>query len=121
MVPKLNGFIEHFNSITHSSGVSRALLAAPTTYIDMDEVRKLKTDTAVRLVVWLSGWLRPCEGKRIGLDLLIKHVWGNTGDGDTLYSRRNSIKKALEEIDTKTAWGCKYDEGGEVSMFSERN
>lgn len=90
--------------------LSRALRSAPTTYIDMTEVRSLKTDASVRLLVWLSGWLRPCEGKRIGLDLLIKHVWGDTGKGDVLYSRRNSIKKALAEIDENTAWDCKHDE-----------
>jgi len=90
--------------------LSKALLSAPTTFIDMTEVRSLKTDASVRLLVWLSGWLRPCEGKRIGLDLLIKHVWGGTGKGDVLYSHRNSIKQALAEIDENTAWDCKHDE-----------
>lgn len=39
--------------------LSKALVFAPTTFVDMDELRKLKTDAAVRLLVWLSGWLRP--------------------------------------------------------------
>jgi hypothetical protein len=90
--------------------LSKALVLAPTTFVDMDELRKLKTDAAVRLLVWLSGWLRPCEGKRIGLDLLVKHVWGDSSSGDALYGRRTAMKKALEEIDANTAWDCKYDE-----------
>ena len=100
--------------------LSKALVLAPTTFVDMDEVRKLKTDAAVRLLVWLSGWLRPCEGKRIGLDLLVKHVWGDCSSGDALYGRRISVKKALEEIDAKTAWDCKYDDGSKSAYVQRK-
>lgn len=105
--------------IAFSPLLSKALVSAPTTFIDMTEVRSLKTDASVRLLVWLSGWLRPCEGKRIGLDLLIKHVWGDTGEGNVLYVRRNSLKKALAEIDENTTWDCKHDEGS-GSVYIQR-
>lgn len=100
--------------------LSKALVLAPTTFVDMDELRKLKTDAAVRLLVWLSGWLRPCEGKRIGLDLLVKHIWGDSSSGDALYGRRMSVKKALEEIDGKTAWECKYDDGSKSAYVQRK-
>lgn len=96
--------------------LSEALVLAPTTFVDMDELRKLKTVAAVRLLVWL----RPCEGKRIGLDLLVKHVWGDSSSGDALYGRRISVKKALEEIDAKTAWDCKYDFGSKSAYVQRK-
>ena len=92
---------------------------AAKTYIDMKEQRALPTDSAKRLHIWLSAWLRPTEGKTISIDLLVKHVWGDTGTGDTLYSRRDTIKKALIELDEKTVWSCKYDKPSE-SAFIKR-
>jgi hypothetical protein len=92
---------------------------AAKTYIDMKEQRALPTDSAKRLHIWLSAWLRPTEGKSISIDLLVKHVWGDTGTGDTLYSRRDTIKKALIELDEKTVWSCKYDKPSE-SAFIKR-
>jgi hypothetical protein len=100
--------------------LSKALISTPTTFVDMDEVRILRTDAALRLLVWLSGWLRPCEGKRIGLDLLVKHIWGDCSSGDALYGRRISVKKALEEIDAKTAWDCKYDDGSKSAYVQRK-
>ena len=92
---------------------------SPVTYIDMKEQRALPTDAAKRLHVWLSAWLRPTEGKTIGLDLLVKHVWGDTGTGDTLYSRRDTIKKTLSDLDDKTVWHCRYDTASE-SVYIKR-
>jgi hypothetical protein len=92
---------------------------SPVTYIDMKEQRALPTDAAKRLHIWLSAWLRPTEGKTIRLDLLVKHVWGDTGTGDTLYSRRDTIKKALSDLDDKTVWQCKYDKASE-SVYIKR-
>jgi len=99
--------------------LSKALAGTPTAYIDMKEQLCLPSDASKRLHVWLSAWLRPTEGKRIGRDLLVKHVWGSTGIGDTLYSRRNAIKVALEAMNQNTAWRCEYDEASE-SYFIQR-
>ena len=89
---------------------------AAKTYIDMKEQRILPSDAAKRLHVWLSAWIRPTEKKTIHLDLLVTHVYGDTGTGDTLYTRRNTIKTSLRELDEKTVWTCKPVEGSE--MFS---
>ena len=86
---------------------------AAKTYIDMKEQRNLTSDAAKRMHVWLSAWLRPTEEKTIHLDLLVTHVWGDTGTGDTLYSRRNTIKKALTYFGKKNLWLCKYDKASE--------
>ena len=89
---------------------------AAKTYIDMTEQRALSSDAAKRLHVWLSAWLRPTEKKSISLDLLVVHVYGDTGDGDTLHTRRNTIKTSLRELGGKTVWKCQPVEGRE--MFS---
>jgi len=89
------------------------------TYIDMKEQRALTTDAAQRLHVWLSAWLRPTEGRRIQLDLLVKHVWGDSCTGNTLYTRRDTLKQALNELNEKTVWGCKYDQSSQT-VFIQR-
>lgn len=89
--------------------LSKALAGTPTAYIDMKEQLCLPSDVSKRLHVWLSAWLRPSEGKRIGRNLLVSHVWGATGSGDALYGRRNAIKAALEVLNQNTAWHCDYD------------
>lgn len=90
---------------------------AAKTYIDMKEQRVLTTDAAKRLHVWLSGWLRPTEGRTIHLDLLVRHVWGDAGTGDTLYTRRGTIKQALTDLNEKTVWGCKYDQASQTAFI----
>ena len=101
-----------------SPTLSKALndKTAAKTYIDMKEQRILPSDAAKRLHVWLSAWIRPTEKKTIHLDLLVTHVYGAPGEGDTLYTRRNTIKTSLRELDEKTVWTCKSVEGSE--MFS---
>ena len=90
---------------------------AAKTYIDMEEQRLLSSDAGKRVHVWLSAWIRPTEKQTIHLDLLVMHVWGDTGTTkDTLYSRRNTIKTSLRELDEKTVWICEPINDGD--MFS---
>lgn len=101
--------------------LSKALTGTPTAYIDMKEQQCLPSDVSKRLHVWLSAWLRPSERKIISRDLLVRHVWGNTGSGDTLYGRRNAIKTALMALNQNTAWRCDYDEpSGRFSIKRQR-
>lgn len=99
--------------------LSKALAGTPTAYIDMKEQDCLTSDVSKRLHVWLSAWLRPTEGKQISRDLLVRHTWGSTGNGDTLYGRRNAIKTALEALNQHTAWHCKFDADSD-SFFIRR-
>lgn len=100
--------------------LSKALAGTPTAYIDMKEQLCLPSDVSKRLHVWLSAWLRPTEGKQISRDLLVRHVWGNTGSGDTLYGRRNAIKSALQALNQNTAWRCDYDEPSESYLIKRK-
>lgn len=100
--------------------LSKALAGTPTAYIDMKEQFCLPSDVSKRLHVWLSAWLRPTEGKQISRDLLVRHVWGSTGSGDTLYGRRNAIKTALQALNQNTAWCCDYDEPSESYLIKRK-
>lgn len=100
--------------------LSKALAGTPTAYIDMKEQFCLPSDVSKRLHVWLSAWLRPTETKQISRDLLVRHTWGSTGSGDTLYGRRNAIKTALQALNQNTAWCCDYDEPSESYLIKRK-
>ena len=92
-----------------SPALSRAIVAAPSSFIDMREQRVLQSDITKRLHLWLSSWIGAnniAAERTINLDLLIPHVWGNTGIEDALYSRRTALKTAIKELTTLTGWTC---------------
>ena len=107
--------VVHINDKDILIGISPTLSKAldeknvAKTHIVMKEQRYLSTDAAKRLDVWL----RPKEEKTIHLDLLVTHVWGDTGTGDTLYTRRNIINKALSDFPDKTLWHYEYNKASE--------
>lgn len=92
--------------------LARAIIQGPSTFIDMREQRLLQSDASKRLHAWLSSWLganRICEERKIKLDTLIPHVWGDIKLGDAQYSRRVSLLSAVDEIDNLEGWSCKHD------------
>lgn len=89
--------------------LSKALVGAQSSFINMREQRALQSDAAKRLHLWLSSWSRVEEDRKIDLDLLIPHVWGDEAEGDTLYSRRNTLRKAIKELSALPGWICEED------------
>jgi len=92
--------------------LARAIIQGPSTFIDMREQRLLQSDASKRLHAWLSSWLganRIHEERKVKLDTLIPHVWGDIKLGDAKYSRRASLLSAVDEIDNLEGWSCKYD------------
>jgi len=96
--------------------VSTALVRGTSTFIDMAEQRQLKSEVAKKLHVWLTSWLRPKELRSIGLDVLIPHVWGDSCEGNTLRSRRASLRTAIVEINNLNNWQCVEDENRIISV-----
>lgn len=97
--------------------LSKALLGNPATFIDMREQRALKSDTTKRLHVWLSCWLginHSHQERKVDMNHLIRHVWGDVSTGETLYSRRTALKKVLSEMNTLTGWECLLTASGSV-------
>ena len=95
----------------------KALVGEQCTYICMSEQRSLKSDVAKRLHVWISSWARHGVNTKIGLDTLIPHVWGDVVQGEALYTRRNTLRKSIAELDSLDGWTCKEDKAsGMVSI-----
>jgi hypothetical protein len=97
--------------------LSKALLASPSTFIDMREQRALKSDISKRLHVWLSSWFganRILEERRIELDLLIPHVWGDACTGNIRSQRRSSLQAAIAEMNQLAGWTCTIDAASSV-------
>ena len=91
--------------------LGKALVGKPSTYISMEEQRSLKSDPAKRLHVWLSSWASSQEERKIELDSLVPHVWGNqeTSGESTNRRRRGLLRKGLAEIAALTGWTIEED------------
>ncbi len=89
--------------------LSKALAGGQSTFVNMNEQRLLETDVSRRLHVWLSSWARDGMMRKIELDSLIPHVWGNIVEGSALRSRRHSLRKALGELNKLPGWICIED------------
>jgi hypothetical protein len=76
----------------------------PHTRINMDEVRKLKSDPARILHQRLSAIISPGEMRKILPDTLISYIWPDPTTGSTLRTRRQVLRKALAEIAATGAW-----------------
>lgn len=84
----------------------------PHTRINMDEVRKLKSDPARILHQRLSAIISPGIVKKILPETLISYIWPDKVDGSTFRRRRQTLKKALLEIAATGSWEVK--EGYEI-------
>lgn len=89
--------------------LSKALVGSQSSFINMREQRALQSDAAKRLHLWLSSWSRVNEDRKIDLDLLVPHIWGDEAEGDALYSRRNTLRKAIKELADLPGWVCFED------------
>lgn len=89
--------------------LSKALAGGQSTFVNMNEQRTLSSDVSKRLHVWLSSWARDGVSRKIELDGLGTHVWGNQTEGSALRSRRQSLRKALKELNDLPGWTCEED------------
>ena len=92
--------------------LGKALVGKPSTFVSMEEQRQLKSDPAKRLHLWLSSWASSTERRRIELDTLIPHVWGNqeVSGSSTHRRRRGILRKALDDIASLNGWTIDTDE-----------
>ena len=89
--------------------LSRALAGEQSTYVNMREQRDLKSEVSKRLHVWLSSWIRHNESKKVGLDVLAPHVWGDECEQNKLRKRRSYLRNAINEINNLEGWSCVED------------
>jgi hypothetical protein len=85
--------------------VTRAILGEVRyTWIDMNEVRKLKTDAARLIHERLCAWVD--QGKTslpVSIDTIIGYVWPDKATDGTIRKRRFDARKALQDI-VETGW-----------------
>ena len=97
--------------------LSKAIVSTPSTFIDMREQRALNSDISKRLHVWLSSWFganRVLEERRIKLDLLLPHIWGDTCTGNIRSQRRRSLQGAIAEMGQLAGWEFAVDTASNV-------
>lgn len=87
--------------------LSNAILVNRNAYVDMQNQRELNSDPAKRLHFWLSGWADEDKLKKIELDHLIPHVWGDMPQMDVdIRNRRRILRKAIDEVAKLPGWIC---------------
>jgi ribosomal protein S19E (S16A) len=71
------------------------------TFIDLDEVRYLKTDVTRLIHQKLCGWIDIGKTGNINIDTLCEYVWiDKTNTTNAQNKRRAKIKKALKELES---------------------
>lgn len=69
-------------------------------YIDLNEVRALRTDPARLLHQRLCAWINPGKFGRVDIRTLSAYVWADHNSGSVIRKRHERIRKALKELQT---------------------
>ncbi len=78
--------------------------------IELGERSLLSLDTAKVCHSWLCAWCGTGRSKSIGLDNLISKIWGMQASKEsTLRSRRQLVRKAINQINTLPGWNVYED------------
>lgn len=72
--------------------------------VDLDEVRRLKTDPA-RLLHHRLHFINPgTEPRKVWLDTLVEYVWPEAASATTRRKRRERVRAALLELEKELGW-----------------
>jgi len=85
-------------------------------WVDLAEQRRLKSEPARQLHVWVSGW---CSGgqRHIRFEKLLSHVWpGEPQSPAALRYRRKCLSDALDAMAGLPGWRISEDSYGVVSI-----
>jgi hypothetical protein len=97
--------------------LAAAVLGGKGTYLrlDMDEVRKLRTDRA-RLLHQRLHFINPGMKRPVGLNTLVGYVWPNEAESDEARrSREHRIRLALKELNEVLGWSVTK---GEANLYT---
>lgn len=84
--------------------LGKALTGGQFCNVSMNEQRILQGDIAKRLHLWLSGWMRAGDKRKIELDKLVPHVWCDIAESATLRKRRHMLRKSIIELNELDGW-----------------
>lgn len=91
--------------------LGKALAGNQSIFVNMAEQRCLKSDITKRLHVWLSSWMRAGDNRKIEIDKLVPHIWGENPEPETVRKRRHSIRKAITELNSLSSWIASEKDG----------
>ena len=96
--------------------ITEAVLSErPFARIDMEEVRKLKTDPARLLHQRLCGVIDPAKTRKITLDKLCSYVWSESKVSTTIRQRKFKVRSALKELG-RAGWTIDEYEAAKFSI-----
>ena len=78
--------------------IAYAVMGGRHVYIDMDEVRALRTDPASLIHQRLCGWIDPGKSGRIEIDTLCNYIRPDQANDEAMKKRRQVARKALAEL-----------------------
>lgn len=78
--------------------LGKALAGGQFTHVSMAEQRALTSDVSKRMHVWLASWMRDGHSRKIELDKLVPHVWGEDSTYAQLRKRRLTMRSAIAEL-----------------------
>jgi hypothetical protein len=92
-----------------SPALALAVLGSPGEYlrVDMDEVRRLRSDPA-RLLHHRLHWVNAGETRSVRIDTLVGYVYPEPAEGATLRKRRKRVREALDELQNFLGWAITF-------------
>lgn len=83
-------------------------------WVNMREQRMLASKPSRRLHAWLCAWASTQLIRKVSLEVLIKHIWGQQPcSRQVLNSRRETLRKVIGEISALPGWVCVVDSAGD--------
>jgi hypothetical protein len=112
---KLNDRTGRF-AIALNPMIGKAILGGQHVFIDMNEVRALKSDPARLIHQRLCAWIDLGKSGKVDIETLCAYAWADpSSDDDTVRWRRSTARKALQEIKA-LGWGVSEYERGRFEI-----
>lgn len=80
--------------------LTKALAGSRYVYLNMNEVRALRSDPARLIHQRLCAWIDIGKSGKVSLDTLCGYIWPDEGTSEAMKKRRQTTKKALMELES---------------------
>jgi hypothetical protein len=132
---KTDKYIGHSNLLSYSidketkeihiaiNPVSASVYLANDKYVihNLQERYTLKIDASKALLSYLNRMLIPGQARDFYIDTLVNGIYGESKDNTTQRNRRRTIKKAIEELETKKEYSFDFGMNGTLKIKRTKN
>lgn len=103
--------------------VSASVYLANDKYVihNLQERYTLKIDASKALLSYLNRMIIPGQARDFYIDTLVVGVYGESEDNATQRDRRRTIKKAIEELETKKEYSFTFGMNGTLKIKRAKN